>query len=190
MTASRPDRLVIAPGSQSVFGLKEAARDLCEIIWLVDLSRPEMNHLGRIMSRTGTLVDTSGLSNKEVIRALAAVDPTGVLNMEDCTAIPVAAITSNWAWPSTRPTSPAVSPTSSLSVKPSAPPGCRHQPSRRCRSSRQASTSIGSKSRSGTRLFSSPAKGTAAEMCSSCAIEATSSVCWWPAPFSNKSRKG
>jgi hypothetical protein len=93
MTASRPERLLISAGSQSVFGLKEASRGLCEIIWLVDLSTPAMNHLGRLMSRTGTVVDMSGLSNQEVIRSVAAADPTGALNMEDSTAIPVAEIT-------------------------------------------------------------------------------------------------
>jgi biotin carboxylase len=92
MTASRPERLIISAGSQSVFGLKEVSRDLCEIIWLVDLSRPDMHQLGRIMSRTGTVVDMSGLSNEQVIRDLAATNPTGILNMEDSTALPVAEI--------------------------------------------------------------------------------------------------
>jgi biotin carboxylase len=92
MTAPRPERLVISAGSQSVFGLKEVSRDLCEIIWLVDLSRPDMKQLGRIMSRTGTVVDTSGLSEEQAIRALAATNPTGILNMEDSTALPVAQI--------------------------------------------------------------------------------------------------
>jgi biotin carboxylase len=94
MTSSRPERLIISAGSQSVFGLKEVSRNLCEIIWLVDLSRPAMNHLSRIMSRTGTVVDTSALSNEQVIRDLAAAHPTGILNMEDSSSLPVAEIAS------------------------------------------------------------------------------------------------
>jgi biotin carboxylase len=92
MTAPGPERLIIWAGSQSIFDLKEASRDLCEIIWLVDLSRPEKSRLGRLMSRTGTVVDISGRSNEQVIQSLAAASPTGVLNMEDSAAIPMAEI--------------------------------------------------------------------------------------------------
>ena len=62
MTGSRPERLVISSdyGSQSVFALKEASRDLCEIIWLVDLSTPEMRNMGRLMGRMGTVVAMDG----------------------------------------------------------------------------------------------------------------------------------
>jgi biotin carboxylase len=88
----RSNRLVIWPGSQSIFDLKEASRDLCEIIWLVDLSTPETSRLGRLLHRTGTVVDTAGRSRDQVIRALFATSPTGVLNMEDSGAIPMAEI--------------------------------------------------------------------------------------------------
>jgi hypothetical protein len=92
VTAARHERLVISCdyGSQSVFALKEASRDLCEIIWLVDLSTPEMTDIGRLMGRMGTVVDVAGRSEGPVIRDLAAAAPTGVLNLKDSAAILVA----------------------------------------------------------------------------------------------------
>jgi predicted ATP-grasp superfamily ATP-dependent carboligase len=87
-------RLIISCGSQSVFDLKEASRDLCEIIWLVDLGMPEMPQLVRLMRRTGSVVDMAGHSMEQVIRTLDAAAPTGVLNLVDSAAIPVAEIAS------------------------------------------------------------------------------------------------
>ena len=59
MTIARTERLIVdyEYGAQSVFALKEAAGDLCEIIWLVNLSTPEMRQLARLMARMGTVVD-------------------------------------------------------------------------------------------------------------------------------------
>jgi biotin carboxylase len=85
MTGARPHRLVISYeyGSQSLFALNEAALDLCEIVWLADLSTPEMAQMGRLMSRMGRVVDRVGLSDRQVIEAVAATGPTGVLSLSD-----------------------------------------------------------------------------------------------------------
>ena len=66
------DRLIISCdyGSQSVFALKEAAGDLCEIVWLVDLSQPEMAQMARLMARMGTVIDIAELADRQAVDAL------------------------------------------------------------------------------------------------------------------------
>jgi biotin carboxylase len=88
-----PDhRLIVSCdyGSQSVFGLKEAADDLCEIIWLVDLTEPEMVQMARLMTRMGTVVDIAGSSEQQVIDLLGSAEPTGILNLGDSMSVRLA----------------------------------------------------------------------------------------------------
>ena len=90
-----PDhRLIVSCdyGSQSVFSLKEAAQDLCEIIWLVDLSEPEMIQMARLMTRMGTVVDVAGTSEQQVVDLLGAAEPTGLLNLGDSMSVRLAHI--------------------------------------------------------------------------------------------------
>lgn len=85
MSPAPRDRLVISYeyGSQSLFAICEAAQDLCEIVWLADLSSPEMTQMARLMERTGTVVDVAGLSGQQVVESVAAARPTGVLSLND-----------------------------------------------------------------------------------------------------------
>jgi hypothetical protein len=94
MDVGRTERLIISYdyGSQSVFALKEAARDLCEIIWLVDLSTPEMAQMARLMDRVGIVVDIAGLSQGQVVQSLSATLPTGLLTLSDSAMVPLAEI--------------------------------------------------------------------------------------------------
>ena len=96
MEAPPDDRLIVSCdyGSQSVFALKEAAHDLCEIIWLVDLSVPEMVQMARLMARMGTVVDIAGSSEQQVVDLLGAAEPTGLLNLGDNMAVRLAHIAS------------------------------------------------------------------------------------------------
>jgi biotin carboxylase len=90
------DRLIVSCdyGSQSVFALREAAEDLCEIIWLVDLRVPQMVQMARLMTRMGTVVDIAGSSEQQVVDLLGAAEPTGLLNLSDGLSVRLAHIAS------------------------------------------------------------------------------------------------
>jgi biotin carboxylase len=85
MTIARTKRLIVdyEYGAQSVFALKEAAGDLCEIIWLVNLVTPEMRQLARLMARMGTVVDIAGRSEQHIVEELRRSSPTGILSLSD-----------------------------------------------------------------------------------------------------------
>ena len=67
----------------SVFALKDAASDLCDIIWAVDLSTPQMKQLARLMSRIGTVVDLAEFSDAQLLEKLSALEPDGLLSLSD-----------------------------------------------------------------------------------------------------------
>ncbi len=67
----------------SVFVLGESARGLCEIIWLVDLAEPGMTKTVRLLRRIGKVVDIAGLSRQETVQAIALLEPTGILALND-----------------------------------------------------------------------------------------------------------
>jgi biotin carboxylase len=85
MTIARTERLIVdyEYGAQSVFALKEAAGGLCEIIWLADLSTPEMRQLARLMARMGTVVDVADRSEAQLVEELRRLAPTGMLSLSD-----------------------------------------------------------------------------------------------------------
>ena len=66
-----------------MFALNEAAGDLCEIIWLVNLGTTEMRQLARLMSRMGTVVDVADRSEAQVVEELRGLSPTGLLSLSD-----------------------------------------------------------------------------------------------------------
>jgi biotin carboxylase len=94
MAIARTERLIVdyEYGAQSVFALKEAAGDLCEIIWLVDLSTAEMRQLARLMSRLGTVVDVASRSELQIVEELRRLDPTGILSLSDRSGLMMARI--------------------------------------------------------------------------------------------------
>jgi biotin carboxylase len=89
MSSTRAHRLIISYdlGSQSLFALNEAALDLCDLVWLVDLSTPAMVQMARLMSRMGTVVDVANRTESQVVEDLAATAPTGLLSLSDRTAV-------------------------------------------------------------------------------------------------------
>ena len=94
MSTDRVERLIIAydTTTPSVFALRDAARGLCDLLWMIDLSDPEMANPSRLLSRVGTLVDVAGLTPDETIEALRTVQPTGVVAFNDRTIGPLANI--------------------------------------------------------------------------------------------------
>jgi len=83
--APRRPRLayVFDPGSFALLALFEAARDVCDVVWVADTSRPEVAALAKMLRRLGTLVDVAGLSTHDAAAAIAAQDPDGILSLAD-----------------------------------------------------------------------------------------------------------
>src|ERR1700735_4916130 len=94
MKSTQREQLVMSNevGSQSLFALHEAAHDLCDIIWLVNLGTDEMSQLGRLMDRMGTVVDTANRSRHQVIEELRAARPGGLLSLHDTSTIALSEI--------------------------------------------------------------------------------------------------
>jgi biotin carboxylase len=74
---------VYEPGSFSTLALFEAARELCDLVWVADTSRPDVAALSALLRRLGTLVDVAGLSTAQAAAAIEAHDPDGILALAD-----------------------------------------------------------------------------------------------------------
>src|ERR1019366_3416883 len=66
---------VFEPTSFATLALYEAASGLCELLWVVDASRPEVRELSRLLARLGTIVDIGGLSLDAAAVAIANHEP-------------------------------------------------------------------------------------------------------------------
>jgi biotin carboxylase len=78
-------RLIVSydASTPSVFALSDAADGLCDIIWMIDLSDPEMAKAARLLRRLGTVVDIAGLSPEQTVRRLESAEPTGIIAVND-----------------------------------------------------------------------------------------------------------
>jgi biotin carboxylase len=74
---------VFEPRSFATLALYEAASGLCELLWVVDASRPEVGELSRLLARLGTIVDVAGLSLDEAAAAIARHEPHGIVALAD-----------------------------------------------------------------------------------------------------------
>ncbi len=94
MNPTRIERLIISYDgtTPSVFSLRDAARGLCDLIWMIDLSDPAMANPARLLSRVGVVVDVAGLSAEQCADALRPIRPTGVVAFNDRTIEPLSAI--------------------------------------------------------------------------------------------------
>lgn len=83
-SASPPHRLayVVHPGSFATLALFDAARELCELLWVVHSEELDATEL-RLLARTGTVLDVGGLSTPEAAALLAEHDPLGILALAD-----------------------------------------------------------------------------------------------------------
>jgi biotin carboxylase len=71
------------PTSFAILALYEAASGLCELLWVVDASRPEVHELSRLLARLGTIVDIAGCSRDEAAAMIAGHEPQGILALAD-----------------------------------------------------------------------------------------------------------
>lgn len=85
MSADRVERVIISyeATTPSVFSLRDATRGLCEIIWVIDLTEPGMANSARLLSRVGRVVDVADLTDDQIVTALAAHRPTGMVALND-----------------------------------------------------------------------------------------------------------
>jgi biotin carboxylase len=73
------------PGSFAPLALLEASRGICELLWVVDATRPDVVAVERLLRRLGTVVDVAGLSPDEIAATVASHQPVGVLGLADDT---------------------------------------------------------------------------------------------------------
>jgi hypothetical protein len=94
VTTERVERLIIwyEASTPSVFSLRDAARGLCDLVWMIDKSDPTMTNPSRLLSRVGTVVDVAGRSPLEIAEALGPLGPTGIVAFNDRTIGPLSAV--------------------------------------------------------------------------------------------------
>jgi hypothetical protein len=94
--ATRVERLIISydATTPSVFSLRDAARGLCDVIWMIDRSDPQMANPYRLLSRVGAVVDVAGHTPHETAGALRDLGPTGVVAFNDRSIGPLSTIAS------------------------------------------------------------------------------------------------
>jgi len=82
--AHRP-RLVIVYDRHSLTPLElaEAARPICDLIWVLDLADPLLGPLQPLIRRLGTVVDTTGLREADILERVGLTPPDGVITFAE-----------------------------------------------------------------------------------------------------------
>jgi biotin carboxylase len=75
-TESRTKRPLIAvgygPRCVPVMQLTEAAAELCDLLWLIDATIPEMREMSELLNRFGPVVNVAGLDTEQILKELSA----------------------------------------------------------------------------------------------------------------------
>jgi biotin carboxylase len=84
-SASDRSRLafVYHPRSFGTMAIAEAAQGICQLIWIVDTTDPEISSMVRLLRRLGEVVDVAGMSIGDAVAAIAASRPDGILALAD-----------------------------------------------------------------------------------------------------------
>lgn len=86
-SASDSDRPRLAfayhPRSFGTMAVAEAAAGICELIWILDTTEPEINSMSRLLRRLGAVVDVAAMSPEQAAAAIAATQPDGILALAD-----------------------------------------------------------------------------------------------------------
>ncbi len=61
----------------------EAAEGICELVWIIDTTMPEVGSMARLLRRVGSVVDVAGMSIADAAGAVAAAAPDGILALAD-----------------------------------------------------------------------------------------------------------
>ncbi len=71
------------PRSFGTMAIAEAAKGICDLIWIVDTSDPEAGSMARLLRRIGDVVDVTGMSLQDAGTAIATARPDGILALAD-----------------------------------------------------------------------------------------------------------
>jgi hypothetical protein len=71
------------PLTPAVMSLVIEAREICDVLWIVDRSRPEVEPMMRFLRKFGTCLDVTGLTLDEAASQIAQYQPQGILSLAD-----------------------------------------------------------------------------------------------------------
>jgi biotin carboxylase len=71
------------PRSFGTMAIAEAAEGICELVWIIDSSDPEMSSMARLLRRLGEVLDVAGMSVEQAADAIGASKPDGILALAD-----------------------------------------------------------------------------------------------------------
>lgn len=71
------------PDGFSTSDIAEAASDCCELVWVVDTTRPGLAGLMPLLSRLGEVIDVAGADEETAAAALGRLEPDGILTLSD-----------------------------------------------------------------------------------------------------------
>jgi biotin carboxylase len=74
---------VYDPRSFGAVALARAAEGVCELVWVVDTSVPEVGAMPQLLRRLGGLIDIAGMSADDATASIAASRPNGILALSD-----------------------------------------------------------------------------------------------------------
>jgi biotin carboxylase len=71
------------PRSFGTMAIAEAAEGVCELLWVVDTSDPDVSSMARFLRRVGSVVDVAGMEGEQAAHAVAAYRPVAILALAD-----------------------------------------------------------------------------------------------------------
>lgn len=80
------------PRCVPVMQLAEAAAGVCDLLWLIDGSLPEMGPMVELLSRFGPVIDLSGLDPEAAAAAVEAGHPDAIVTLLDAGMVPLAVL--------------------------------------------------------------------------------------------------
>ena len=81
------------PRCVPVMQLTEAAADVCELLWMIDGTLPEMREMTELLHRFGAVVDISGLRVDQIIEELSPpYKPDGIVTYLDANMVTFAQV--------------------------------------------------------------------------------------------------
>jgi biotin carboxylase len=95
--------LVQRPRPFSVLALTAAAHGVCDLVWVIDTSLPEVAEVARPLRRFGSVVDVAGLPLADAAARIEAERPDGILALADSTLPWTAQIAERLGLPSVTP---------------------------------------------------------------------------------------
>ncbi|GAB3800165.1 ATP-grasp domain-containing protein [Humibacter antri] len=74
---------VFHPRSFATLSIVEAAKGLCDLVWIVDTGDPRLESMARLLARLGTVVDVAGMSGRAAAQLVREQRLDGVLALAD-----------------------------------------------------------------------------------------------------------